>query len=147
MRKREEDIHIKQSAYFERVVAVGDLLLARCEEGSQKQSQIYRNSRPFEFGTFCYRPDCGRVLIGSPRELLIHLRRAHGEHHIWFCYLCELPFERINDLQNHQGAVHGTVPWCSDRHFSTKIMQEGDVPRRWDSSAENLTNSNYQLIG
>ena len=50
MQKRERDIHLKQRAYFQRVEAVG-AYRAKFEESSQRQSQVYKNSRPCEFVT------------------------------------------------------------------------------------------------
>ena len=94
----------------------------------------------------CYRPDCTGGLIGRPREYILHLHNAHKEDHEWFCHLCEIAFLTVSDLMNHQGAHHSTTPWCSDRHFSTRMKVEGGkAPIRWKSKPGE--NADSDLVG
>ena len=34
----------------------------------------------------------------------------------------------MNALMGHQGLVHHWMPWCSDRHFSTRVRVLGSTP-------------------
>ena len=125
--KKEDSISDSQRDYSDLQDLVGEKLAMENQDGVL--TSTYKKSRPSEWSIVCYRPDCDKSgLIGRPRELLKHLKVVHQEEHEFACLLCELGFGSVNALVGHQGLVHGWVPWCSDRHFSTRVRVLGSTP-------------------
>ena len=125
--KKEDSISDSQREYMDLQALVGEKLAM--ENKNDVLTSTSKKSRPSEWSLVCYRPDCEKSgLIGRPRELLKHLRVVHQEEHEFACLKCELGFGSVNTLVGHQGLVHGWVPWCSDRHFSTRVRVLGTTP-------------------
>ena len=125
--RKEHSISDSQREYMDLQAVVGEKLAMEDENGVLTSS--YKKSRPSEWSLVCHRPDCDQLgLIGRPRELLKHLRVIHHEIHEFACLKCDLGFGSVNTLVGHQGLVHGSVPWCSDRHFSTRVRVPGTIP-------------------
>ena len=122
--QKEDSIIDSQKKYSDLQDLVGVKLAMENQDGVL--TSTYKKSRPSEWSVVCYRPDCeSSGLIGRPRELLKHLRVVHGENHEFACLICNIPFATVNALMGHQGAVHNWTPWCSDRHFSTRVRVVG----------------------
>ena len=122
--EREDAIIDSQERYFHLQKEVGLKLAMENSEGVLTVE--YKNSRPSEWSCLCYRPDCSTAgLIGRPREMLKHLKVVHAEDHEFACLICDIPFANVNSLMGHQGATHKWTPWCSDRHFSTRVRRVG----------------------
>ena len=125
--EKEDSIVDSQKNYSDLQDLVGVKLAMENQNGVL--TSTYKKSRPSEWSVVCYRPDCeSSGLIGRPRELLKHLRVVHREDHEFACLLCDIGFGTVNALMGHQGVVHHWMPWCSDRHFSTRVRVLGSTP-------------------
>ena len=148
MFKKEGAIIASQERYFDLKVEVGLERAMLDSEGNLTPE--YKNSRPSEFSCLCYRPDCTTAgLLGRPRELLKHLKVVHGEDHEWACLVCDIPFATVAALMGHQGATHSWTPWCSDRHFSTRVRKSGgtSVVRGRTKHAKSVEKLGSDLVG
>ena len=79
----------------------------------------YKRGVPSALGCCCPLENCGKT-ISRPRDLLLHIKAAHKETHMWYCIVCEKFWPRVSDLVRHDFYVHSVPEWSDSSNFTTE---------------------------